>query len=58
MAEDGRTLLRYDNYTDEHGSRHHRHHYREGITSLDFEDLESLIDQFHTEVTEIHDQRN
>ena len=58
MTENNRTLLRYDNYTDQHGSQHHRHHYREGITSLDFEDLDSLVDKFHKEVNESYDERN
>ena len=58
MAEDDRTLLRYDNYTDEHGSRHHRHHYREETDSLEFENLDTLVEHFHTEVNEIYDRRN
>lgn len=58
MTEDGRTLLRCDNYTDTHGSRHHRHHYEEGVDPLDFEDLDDLIEAFHEEVNTIHDERN
>jgi hypothetical protein len=58
MTKDGQTLLRYDNYTDTHGDRHHRHHYEDGISALDFDTLDDLIEEFYEEVNQIHDERN
>lgn len=57
-AKDGDTLLRYDNYdTDREIGIHHRHHYREGVTGVEFTDLESNVKQFLREVNEIYDER-
>jgi hypothetical protein len=52
------TLLRYDNHTDAHGHRHHRHHYAAGITGIDFEDWNSHVESFYRELDEIYDERN
>ena len=60
MAATNATLLRYDNYTDTETpgtSRHHRHHYREGVTDIAFTGLQDHIRRFKQEVDEIHDER-
>ncbi|EMA40706.1 hypothetical protein C448_12561 [Halococcus morrhuae DSM 1307] len=60
MTVDGTTLLRYDNYTDAETpgeSRHHRHHYREGVADIEFSDLRNHIRRFKDEVDQIHDER-
>lgn len=57
-AENGDTLLRYDNYdTEREVGIHHRHHYREGVTGLEFTGLKSHVERFLTEVNKIHDKR-
>lgn len=56
-SEDGKTLLRYDNYdTERVVGTHHRHHYREGVTGVQFADLESHVKRFLNEVNKIHDK--
>ena len=60
MTVDGTTLLRYDNYTDAETpgeSRHHRHHYREGVADIEFTGLRNHIRRFKDEVDQIHDER-
>jgi len=55
---EGDTLLRFDNspYHLDVG-RHHRHTSEATIEALEFTGLPDLIDQFQTEVNEIHDRR-
>jgi hypothetical protein len=58
MDADGETLLRYDNspYHRDVG-RHHRHTPDGDVTKLAFTGLADLVDDFQTEVNELHARR-
>ena len=58
MDAEGDTLLRYDNSPSHLDvGRHHRHTPEGDITKLEFTGLSDLIDEFQTEVNEIHEHR-
>ena len=49
-------ILRYDNANDAHGVGRHHRHYRGTVDGIEFEGLRSHIEQFLSEVEEIHEQ--
>lgn len=48
--ETGKTLLRYDNYSEHSGSRHHKHHGERGTRPVRFESLKAHFKKFMGEV--------
>lgn len=58
MDADGDTLLRYDNAPHHPDiGQHHRHTHTGEVTKLNFTGLSGLIDDFQSEVNDIHDRR-
>jgi hypothetical protein len=51
MAEDGRTLLRFDNYPNHPGVDRHHYHTPTGVyDDIEFTSLEAHIQQFYTHI--------
>lgn len=51
MAEDGRTLLRFDNFPDHPGVDRHHYHTPEGVyDDIEYTDLRSHVQKFHDAV--------
>jgi len=49
-AETGETLLRYDNYKEHSGSRHHIHFGEEKTTAVEFKNIQDHFKKFMKEV--------
>jgi len=59
MDADGTTLLRFDNAPHHPDvGRHHRHAPDGEVEPLDYAGIPGLIEEFHTEVTELYDRRS
>jgi hypothetical protein len=50
MAEDGRTLLRFDNFPDHPGVRRHHYHTPDGVYDIRYTGLESHVQKFYDEM--------
>lgn len=50
MAEDGRTLLRFDNYPNHPGVDRHHYHAPDGVHSIDYGGLRNHVERFLDEV--------
>lgn len=55
LGPDDEEILRYDNAHDAHGVGRHHRHYRGEVGGIEFEGLQTHIEQFLEEVETIHD---
>lgn len=55
-AEEGETILRYDNAHDSDVGPHHRHH-ADTVTGIEFEGLQDHVARFRQEVLDINARR-
>ncbi|PSP37241.1 hypothetical protein BRD20_10425 [Halobacteriales archaeon SW_8_65_20] len=57
MAEDGRTVLRFDNFPDHPDVDQHHYHTTDGVyDDIEYTDLETHIRTFHAEMDDYREQ--